>query len=512
MAADLAGADDATLYAALAAEIDTAGKDLLTDPVTLGVGLDPAFVPREHLRIIGRAFADLEATGGKLAITLPPQVGKSTAAAVWGPFWWLVRNPRHQVIVASYGADLALQRGKAVRRLVNRHGPQYGIELADGSKAMADWMLESGGGMRCAGMGGSITGHSADLLIIDDPHKNRIEADSPKIREMVFNSYTADLSTRLAPDAPTVLILTRWHPDDLFARLIAQEGTVADGGEWRVLNMPALAVDAADPLGRDVGDPLPHPKVKPGDTAALRRHWARKRREMGPHDFGALCQGDPQPREGALVSDEFLRSLRDYRHPGVTPQRVAVAVDPAGGGRDTAGIIGGFLGDDGRLYYTHDRTCGSATAVWSRAAAQLAADTDATVLVYESNYGGDMVKLALRTAWEALQKEGSIPAGSMPPLMQKVSARAGKVLRAEPIVQQMAEDRVRVGARLDDLEAEWSTWSPLSSYSPGRIDASVYLAYHLLPVPGAAASVGAVAQLSKGAVTGGGWSATRIGR
>jgi phage terminase large subunit-like protein len=199
-------------------------------------------------------------------------------------------------------------------------------------------------------------------------------------------------------------------------------------------------------------------------------------------DWHSLAQGDPQPTEGALVSEDLLRLIRDTTTV-VEPQKIAVAVDPSGGGRDTAGIVGGFLGDDGRLWITDDRTDVMSSADWSRQACLLAYETNAAVLIYEKNFGGDMVLLVIRSAWDALVKEGKIPAEKLPPQMKPVHAKQGKLLRAEPIAQQMILDRVRLRGIFVDLEREWCVWQPTDPLSPGRIDASVYLAYGLLPIP-----------------------------
>jgi phage terminase large subunit-like protein len=165
-----------------------------------------------------------------------------------------------------------------------------------------------------------------------------------------------------------------------------------------------------------------------------------------------------------------------------TPARQAVAVDPSGGGRDTAGIVAGYLGIDQRLYLTHDRTGRMPSDQWARAACSLAAETDASLILVEKNYGGDMTTLVIRTAWDALQREGVIPSDALPPYVQPVTARAGKLLRAEPVAQQWREGRVRLASHLPELVSEWVSWQP-GSDSPGRIDASVYLAYGLLRAP-----------------------------
>ncbi|WP_331755811.1 hypothetical protein [Streptomyces sp. NBC_01643] len=182
-------------------------------------------------------------------------------------------------------------------------------------------------------------------------------------------------------------------------------------------------------------------------------------------DWHSLAQRDPQPAEGVLVSEELLRLLRDSTTK-VEPQKIAVAVDPSGGGRDVAGVVGGFLGDDRRVWITHDVSAATSSADWSTAACRLAYETNAAIIYVEANYGCDMCWLAIRTSWETLQL---------------VTAKQGKLLRAEPVAQQMVQDRVRLRGLFLDLEREWSTWMSTDPDSPGRIDASRNLAYGLIP-------------------------------
>lgn len=458
-------------------------------PGDMAAALDPAVVQRPHLQQIDDVFVRvLAGEADRVIITTPPQVGKTQRAAVWGPFWWLAHRPNNQVLLVSYGADLARGRGRMVRRLVREYGAQFGLHLSQENSAANEWSLTAGGGMRTGGVGSGITGFPGDCLIIDDPHKDRSESDSHAVKEGIWDTYSSSLLSRLAPGAPVILIQTRWAPDDLAGRVLAEEGAAADGGRWHVLHMPAIADPrfGPDPLGRAPGQPLPHPRIDLADTAATLKHWEEKRRTSTVRDWAALYQGDPRPSEGALITEEQLRAQRHY-HPGCAKKIIAVGVDPSGGGRDEAGVIGGFLGGDGRLHWTHDLSGTMSSDQWGRVVARLAYDTGADRVVAEKNYGGDMVKLVLRTSWETLSREAQAagqPAWGLPPRIVLANSKRGKLLRAEPIAQQLVEDRIRIAAPLPALEAEWCDWRAESGWSPGRIDASVHLAYSLLPIPG----------------------------
>uniref|UniRef100_A0AAU3HQ07 Uncharacterized protein n=2 Tax=Streptomyces sp. NBC_01393 TaxID=2903851 RepID=A0AAU3HQ07_9ACTN len=121
------------------------------------------------------------------------------------------------------------------------------------------------------------------------------------------------------------------------------------------------------------------------------------------------------------------------------------------------------------------------SAEWSTAACRLAHRIDASVIYVEWNFGRDMCVLAIRTSWETLQREGEIPKDVLTPAIHPVRAKQGKLLRAEPIAQQMVQDRMRLRGLFPDLEREWATWMPTDPDSPGRIDASCILVYGLIP-------------------------------
>ncbi|MFE0546545.1 terminase large subunit domain-containing protein [Streptomyces sp. NPDC058891] len=476
--------DDAEVYRQLEAARRSMSQELLRDPVTLARGLDRSFRIRPHLRIIGDALAEVgRGDYDRLLILTPPQVGKSTSVAEWFPFWWLCLYSADRVAVTSYGDDLALKRGMTIRGYVEEFGDEYDLALQWGSSAKQDWSLTKGGGVRSVSVGKGLTGHSVNLLVVDDPHKDRADAESEASRRALHDWYSSTALKRLQPDRNAVVgIMTRWHPDDWAGRRLEEEGRIEDGGRWKVIHLPAVANPkfGADPLGRAPGEPLPHPKIPTRDKKALRAWWADMKRTSIVRDWHALAQGDPQPAEGALVSDDLLRMLRDSST-AVEPQKIAVAIDPSGGGRDVAGIIGGFLGDDGRVWVTDDVSAAMSSAEWSTAACLLAYRTNAAIIYVEWNYGRDMCVLAIQTSWEKLQNEGEIPKGTLTPAIAPVRAKQGKLLRAEPIAQQMVQDKVRFRGVFTDMEREWATWQPTDPDSPGRIDASCILIYGLIP-------------------------------
>lgn len=516
----------------------------LASPTTLARHLSYGYKRRRHLNVIGREMAALERRDfDRLLIMTPPQVGKTVTAVVWGTFWWLARHPTHRIIIGSYGATLATERGRDTRRLVAEVGDRYDLTLETGAKQVAQWRTTTGGGVKSVGIGTGVHGNPADIAFLDDPHKSRADADSLRYRDRVDDWYSADIGSRLAPHAPLLLVMTTFHIDDLAHRVLDREGRVEDGGRWKVLRMPAFCDDPErDPLGRQLGAPLPHPKIRSGDDAELRAHWNEKRQSSKIRDWHSLFMADPQPAEGALLTEQQLRNQRYGTAPAQLAPRgpvfateliAAVAVDPSGGGRDVAGIIGGFLGDDDRLYLTHDRSGVMSADDWGKAACELAMLIDADRIIYEANYGGDMARSVIKTAWNALrlaelQKLGLPDTAAARrskaytdqakfnrpmPRIVGVHARKGKLLRAEPISVQWINDRIRTAAYLPDLEQEWSTWQPTDTDSPGRIDASVHLAWQLLKTPADPnRGVKSATNVRRGGVTGGPAGGARIQR
>ena len=509
---------DAELVAE-AEELDAAeDRASLSDPAALLGRIVPRYRMRPHLDVITNQMKRIMSGEiDRLLIKLPPQTGKTLTAVVGGSVWWLANHPDARVIIGSYGDSLAVDRGRDSKRLIEEHGHRFGLALARGSEAVQDWQLVSGGGVLSVGIGAGVTGKPGDIAFIDDPHKSRAEADSLRFRDRAYKWLSADIISRLSPGAPMIMVMTPWHPDDLAARVVADEGTTTEGGRWEIIRMPAFCDDPDhDPLHRKLGDPLPHPKIRLADTTRATAHWQDKRRGSTVQDWHALYMLDPKPAEGALLTHELLHERRCYTagsacHPCDTrPVRAAVAVDPSGGGRDTAGIIGGYLGSDKRLYLARDASGVMSSDAWSRAACEVAIEIDADLIIFERNFGGDMAGRMIRTAWSTLQSEEREEArqrvmndqphltardvertidrmalryGRMCPRIKAVTARKNKRLRADPIAQQWTEDRIRTAAYLPEVEEEWATWQEGSSDSPGRIDASTYLAYALLPIP-----------------------------
>ena len=244
-------------------------------------------VPALHHQIMIKELEGLAAgRWDRLMMLLPPGSAKSTYTSLLFAPWFLAREPSAQVIAASHTASLAWGFGRGVRSLIQEHKARLGLVPDPSSRAAGRFGLLSGGSYFATGVRGPITGRRADLLIIDDPVKSQREADSAAAREHLWEWFRSDLVTRLRPGGRMVLVMTRWHPDDLGGRLLES------GDDWRVLRLPALAEDG-DPMGRAVGAAL-WPEWE--DRAAL----ARKQAVLGERAFSALFQQSPRSPGGRL--------------------------------------------------------------------------------------------------------------------------------------------------------------------------------------------------------------------
>jgi predicted phage terminase large subunit-like protein len=225
----------------------------------------------------------------RLMLLLPPGSAKSTYASILFPAWWFTQHSKSSVIAASHTADLAHHFGRQVRDLVNEQHAHLGYTLADHNRAAGRWRTSSGGEYFAVGLRGPVTGRRADLAIIDDPIKSYAEADSVNHRDLVWNWFRSDLVTRLKPKGRVILIMTRWHEDDLGGRLLSRQE-----GQWRVLRLPALA-EPEDPLNRPEGAPL-WPEWE--DEGALQQ----KRTTVGERVWSAMYQQTPRSAQGTLFS------------------------------------------------------------------------------------------------------------------------------------------------------------------------------------------------------------------
>ena len=250
------------------------------------------FQPAAHHRLlINKLQAVAEGRIPKLMVNMPPGSAKSTYGSWLFPAWFLARAPYRNIVAASHTTKLAEKFSGKVQGYIRDNTNSLRIGLS--REAVANWSTTNGGEYLAAGVGMGIAGFRADLGLIDDPVRAREQADSEVDREKVWNWYTGDFMTRLKPGAPQIIIMTRWHEDDLGGRILLTERD-----EWDVVTLRAIA-DENDPLGRRPGEML-WTDDDFGYGAMLRERLAFYERVGGMRDWSSLYQQDPRPRDGAL--------------------------------------------------------------------------------------------------------------------------------------------------------------------------------------------------------------------
>ncbi len=294
----------------------------------------PSYQPAPHHELIADKLEQVEQ--GKLTrlmIFMPPRHGKSELASRRFIAWYLGRNPNKHIIACSYNSDLADDFGREVRNIIADplFSQLFPTALRKDSKAANRWHTDQGGAYVAAGVGTAVTGRGADILVIDDPLKDREEADSETIRNKVWDWYTSTAYTRLMPKGSVILIQTRWHDDDLAGRLI-EKMEKEEGDQWEILNLPAI---------NEAGEAL-WPEWFPREVLD------QTKKVIGDRDWNALYQQNPMPEEG----DFFKRAWFKWYDPKETPKDLKkygasdYAVTSDGGDFTEHGVFGVDRNDD----------------------------------------------------------------------------------------------------------------------------------------------------------------------
>lgn len=302
----------------------------------------PNYRDAEHHRLIARHLEMIERGEiNRLMITMPPRHGKSMLASEFFPAWYIGRNPDHYVVMATYAQELADDFGRKVKNQIEESTFSSifpGVSLADDSKSAKRFHIDGNlggyehsiaqkGAYYAVGVGGPLTGRGAHLLLIDDPVKNREDADSEVMRRKTKDWYTSTAYTRLMPNGKVVVIQTRWHEDDLSGWL--QEEHAHEG--WVVLDLPAI---------NDQGQAL-WPDQYPVDALE------RIKRALPARDWSALYQQKPQPDEGTFFQRAWFKTwdkLPECKYYGTSDYAVT-----DGGGDYTVHRIWG-IDHNGEIY------------------------------------------------------------------------------------------------------------------------------------------------------------------
>jgi predicted phage terminase large subunit-like protein len=272
------------------------------------VGDSPALILIDEELAALRPNPDIDA----LAVFMPPQEGKSQLAARAYPKWALEDDPALRQAIVSYEQDIALRWGRDIKQDIalnpckaarpadcDRRCGGLHITIRRDSAAAGRWETPEGGGVYCVGVGGPLTGRPVDILIIDDPVKDRAAAESKVIRQATWDWWESVALTRLAPGGKVVLIQTRWHEDDLAGRILSRPSPL----RWRVISIPAIAGEG-DVLGRQPGEELQSVRGRqPG-------YFANLRATMSGYVFSGVYQQTPTAAEGNFFRRAAFRYWR----------------------------------------------------------------------------------------------------------------------------------------------------------------------------------------------------------
>jgi len=257
----------------------------------------PGFIHGAHHALMASKFEEIaEGKIKRLIINMPPRHTKSEFASYLLPAWYLGRFPNKKIIQCSNTAELAVGFGRKVRNLVD--GERYSkvfpnVALRSDSKAAGRWSTNSNGEYFAIGVGGTVTGKGADLLIIDDPHSEQeaaLAASDPSVFDKVYEWYTSGPRQRLQPGGSIVVVMTRWSKRDLTGK-ICQAMVDRDGDEWEIISLPA---------------------IKRNEKPLWPEFWSydelnKLRIELPLSKWQAQYQQDPTSEEGALVKREWWR-------------------------------------------------------------------------------------------------------------------------------------------------------------------------------------------------------------
>lgn len=284
----------------------------------------------------------------RLMIFMPPRHGKSDMATQKFPSWVMGKQSNIPVMVASYSDELATDFGQKTRDIMQ--SPEYHVmfdtRLRADAKAKGRWLTQNGGSYSAVGVGGALTGRGFKIGIIDDPFKNREEADSPTIRDSRHSWYQSTFSTREEGNSMIIFILTRWHEDDLAGRVLKEAAEAKKHGEpyqdWEIIEYKAIAIE--DEEHRNEGEALWPAKF------SLQK-LKTKRSEMGSYEFSSLYQQNPIDEENRKFKKSWFR-YRPYEDVQQRETYNVMTIDPRGKddiklGKDYIGTTLNFVDSDG---------------------------------------------------------------------------------------------------------------------------------------------------------------------
>ncbi|GAS98815.1 Gp3 [Mycolicibacterium canariasense] len=435
-------------------------------PAALAKRLDPKFVVTPTIALLDDiAVRVVREPNGKDMVNTPPRTGKSNLLAVWTPVWAFMIDPDMEIMIISNGDDLAKEHSGKARKIIMEHADYLGYRISPDKTAVGRWLVEGRkGGMLAAGITSNIVGKGADLLLLDDVIGGASEADSAAHRRRVLNEYQGSLSTRVHPGGSELLVMTRWHEEDIAGSLLEQ-----NPGRWRRTNVTAVGeLGVPDALGKAPGVAM---------ISALGftpEDFADKRRTVGERQWYAQYMGVPSTPAGSLVKAAWFEAWRLPCAPA-NPVLTVVSVDPADSGKgDECGLVASSLTRDGVVALIADKSGQMTSDQWASAAVQLAADVGASQIAVEGYSAREtysrMVKDAIERARTAGRLRHAVRVTTWP---EKGKPRPGDALaRSGPLLQALETGTAVLAGVFPKFEETAITWQA-GQHQPDRLAAWV---------------------------------------
>lgn len=328
------------------------------DLINFSILTNPTYKPNWHHLLIADHLERVERGEIKrLIIQMPPRRGKSQLSSINFPAWYLGRNPDKEIITSSYSGDLASDFGQKTRDLVKDRAYQSifpELKLREDSQAKNKWLTDKNGSYISTGVGSAITGRGANLLLIDDPVKNREDANSETMRNKTWEWFTSTAFTRLSPDGAVILIQTRWHLDDLAGRIQEMD----EDKEWTVLSLPEIAEEDEE---WDIKGKIY--KRKQGELLWPNRfnmeNVLSTKKQIGVYDFNSLYQQNPVNEENQSFKREWFRyySSDEIQHKNLEVYAmVDLAIEDTETSDDTSIYVVGKEANSPEIYILEDNT------------------------------------------------------------------------------------------------------------------------------------------------------------
>jgi predicted phage terminase large subunit-like protein len=311
-----------------------------------------------HATVIQQLQRVVDDDCSRLIVAVPPRQGKSELSSRLLPAAYLLAHPDRQVAICSYSGELAESFSREAREYFKAAGGQ----LDPTNASVSAWGTSAGGGCWAVGIGGSVTGRTANLIIADDTVKGREEADSARTMEKLWQFYQGSLYTRLDPgNSAIVVVATRWSENDLTGRILELEANSPEEvrENWAIIDLPAISEDPGSrpPLPASC-EVIPDWRQEPGIALCPQRYdikdLERIRQVVGPREWASLYQQRPAPSSGNMFNPDWWCYYESVDKLPVMERKMLSVDCTFTDGKNSDYVVGTVIGQSGGVYYVLD--------------------------------------------------------------------------------------------------------------------------------------------------------------